>query len=137
MATWKISNQHKKNCEEREMWSKDGVTIVRISAFRWGIFNVETNDDNPPEGIDPENPDGIDMYSYSGENAEDGAELEMMDDGWYGDWEFPDDLSEEERQHIIEGWDEDSYDFLEGEGWYNDETEAWLFGPLEIERVDK
>lgn len=136
MAIWKISNQQKKNCEERQFWTKDGETAIRVEGFRWGTFTVETTDDNPPEGITAENPDGIDMYSYSGENAPDGAELDMMDDGCYGDWEFPDSMDEEEQERIQEGWDEDYYDFMEGDGWVNDETEAWLFGPLSIERVD-
>ena len=76
------------------------------------------------------------MYSYFGDNAEDGAELDMMDDGCYGDWEFPEGMDEEEQERIIEGWDEDSYEFMEGDGWVNDETEAWLFGPLNIEKVN-
>ena len=76
MAIWKVSNRFKKNCEERQYWTKDGVTVVRIEGFRWGTFTVETDDDLPPEGITEENPDGIDMYSYFGENAENGAELE-------------------------------------------------------------
>lgn len=136
MAIWKISNQHKKLCEERQFWSKDGETIVRIEGFRWGAFTVETTDDNPPEGISAENPDGIDMFSYSGENAPEGAELDMMDDGCYGDWEFPDSMEEEEQERIQEGWEEDYYDFMEGEGWIHDAREAWLFGPLAIERVN-
>lgn len=136
MATWTISTREKKSCEEREYWAKDGKTIVRITGFRWGTFTVTTSDDNPPEGITEENEDGIEMYSYFGDNAEDGAELDMLDDGWYADWEFPDDMDEVERQRIMDGWDEDSYDFLESDGWYSDETECWLSGPLDIERVN-
>jgi hypothetical protein len=135
MAIWKISTREKKSCEEREFWTKDGKTLVRINGFRWGTFTVETSDDAPPEGITEENPDGVDMYGYFGDNAEDGAELDSMDDGWYGDWEFPEDMTEEEQQHILDGYDEDGYDFMETDGWYNDETEAWLFGPLDIEKV--
>ncbi len=137
MAVWKISTLEKKSCEEREIWIKDGEQIVRVNGFRWGTFTVETTDDNPPEGITADNPDGIDMYSYSGENAPDGAELDSMDDGWLGDWEFPDDMDEDEQQRIMDGYDEDAYEFMENEGWYNDETEAWLFGPLEIVRIDE
>lgn len=136
MATWKISTRNKKMCEERQFWTKDGQTIIRTEGYRWGTFTVETSDDNPPEGITESNTDGIDMYSYFGENAENGAELDSMDDGCYGDWEFPDDMPEEEQDKIIEGWDEDAYEFLESEGWYNAETEAWLFGELDIERID-
>ena len=136
MATWKISTTEKKSCEEREIWTKDDLTIVRINGYRWGAFIVETSDDNPPEDIDPENPEGINMYDYFSDNAENGAELDSMDDGWLGDWEFPDDMDEDEQQRIMDGWDEESYEFMENEGWYNSETEAWLFGPLSIEKVD-
>lgn len=136
MAIWKIATTEKKSCEEREIWTKDDLTIVRINGYRWGTFTVETSDDNPPEDIDPENPEGINMYDYFSDNAENGAELDSMDDGWLGDWEFPDDMDEDERQRIIDGWDEESYEFMENDGWYNSETEAWLFGPLSIEKVD-
>lgn len=137
MALWRISTVEKKSCEVREIWIKDNQTIVRIDGFRWGAFTVETTDNCAPEGITADNPDGIDMYSYSGENAPDGAELDSMDDGWLGDWEFPDDMDEDEQQRIIDGYDENSYEFMENDGWFNDETEAWLSGPLEIVRIDQ
>lgn len=137
MAVWKVSTREKKSCEEREIWVKDGQTITRINGFRWGTFTVVTEDDNPPEGITEDNPDGVDMYSYSGENAPDGAELDSMDDGWYGDYEF-EGFDEDEEETIREELEEadDYYEYLEENGWYNDETEAWLFGELDIERVE-
>lgn len=137
MALWRISTVEKKSCEEREIWIKENQTIVRINGFRWGSFTVETTDNCAPEGITADNPDGIDMYSYFSDNAENGAELDSMDDGWLGDWEFPNDMDEDEQQRIIDGYDENSYEFMENDGWFNDETEAWLFGPLEIVRVDQ
>ena len=133
MAYWTVSTVEKKSCEEHEFWVKDSETIVRISGFRWGTFRVETSDDNPPEGIDAENPDGIDMYSHSGDNIVD-IELVSMDDGWFVDVEYPDNMSDEERSRMDELWEEDYYDGWEGDGWTQDETEAWLFGPLEIVR---
>ncbi len=136
MAIWTVSTINKKSCEEREIWSKEGQTIVRINGYRWGSFTIETNNDEPPEDIDPENPDGINMYDYFSDNAENGAELDMMSDGWLCDWEFPDDMPEEERQRFIDRGEEDSYEFMENDGWYNDETEAWLYGPLEIKKND-
>lgn len=132
MAWWKVTTTEKKSCEEREIWTKDGKTITRINGFRWGTFNVETSDDEPPEGITAENSDGIDMYSHSGDNI-DSIELDSMDDGWYGDYEY-DGFDEDEEEAMIEALDEadDYYEYLESNGWYNSETEAWLFGPLEI-----
>ena len=138
MALWSVSTLEKKNCEEREHWhhEENGWDVVRINGFRWGKFTVETTDDEPPEDIDPDNPDGINMYDYFSDNAEDGAELDSMDDGWFCDWEFPDDMPEEERDKVTEGWDEDSYEYIETNGWTNGDNEAWLYGPLEIKRID-
>jgi hypothetical protein len=132
MATWTVSTKEKKSCEEREIWTKDDMTITRITGFRWGTFSVETTDDNPPL-IDADNPEGINMYDYSADNV-DSTELVSMDDGWYGDVEYPDDLDEEEQERMNKLWDEDSYEGWEVEGWYQSETEAWFFGPLDIVR---
>lgn len=135
MAIWTVSTSEKKSVEEREIWIKDDVTITRINGYRWGKFTVETSDDEAPDGINPENPDGINMYDYFGDNADNGAELDYLDDGWFGDWEFPDDMPEEERERIMEGWEEESYEFMENDGWSNDETECWFYGPLDIDRI--
>jgi hypothetical protein len=131
MTIWKVANSHKKMCEEREIWTKDDKTIIRINGFRWGTFTVETNNGEPPEDIDPENPDGINMYDYFSDNADNGAELDSMDDGCYLDYEF-NGIDEEEQEELQAAMEDDHYEYLEGNGWYNSETEAWLYGPLEI-----
>ena len=130
MAWWKVSTTEKKSCEEREIWTKDGKTITRINGFRWGTFSVETSDDEEPEGITAENEDVIDMYKHIGDNIA-SIELDSMHDRWYGDYEF-DGFTDEEEQEILEAMEDDYYDYLESNGWYNDETQAWLSGPLEI-----
>ena len=136
MATWTVSTTEKKSCEEREIWTKDGKTIVRTNGFRWGTFIVETTDDNPPEGITGGNEEGIDMYSHSGDNI-DSINLDSMDDGWSGDYEFCG-MDEESKQAISDAIDEadDYYEYLDENGWLLDETEAWLFGPLEITKEE-
>jgi hypothetical protein len=132
MAWWKVSTTEKKSCEEREIWTKDGKTIVRINGFRWGTFNVETSDDLVPEGLDAANPDGVDMYSYWGDNVTE-CDLDTMDDGWYGDYKF-EGIGDDEQEELKEAMEDDYYDYLEANGWSNNETEAWLFGPLEINK---
>ena len=136
MAWWKVSTIEKKSCEEREIWTKDGKTVTRINGFRWGTFSVETTDDNPPDGITTDNDDGINMYDHSGDNIEQ-IELDSMDDGWYGDYEY-DGFEDDELQAFTKELEEadDYYEFLEENDWYNDETEAWLSGPLEITKQD-
>ena len=134
MTTWTVSTTEKKSCKEREIWTQDGKTIVRINGFRWGTFTVETTDDNPPDGITEDNEDGIDMYSHCGDNI-DSINLDSMADGWLGDYEF-DGFDQQQEQAIREAIDEadDYYEYLEETGWMLDETEAWLLGPLEIVR---
>lgn len=134
MTTWVVSTTDKKSVEEVEIWVKDGQTIKRTTGFRWGSFVVETNNDEPPEDLDPENPDGVDMYGYFSDNAEDGAELISLDDGWFSEVEYPDDMPEEERERLDELWEEESYSSWEDEGWYNSDTECWFYGQLEIKK---
>ena len=130
MAWWRIATVQKKSAVEREFWvhSDKGWTVVRENVYRWGTILVETEDHNPPD-IDLENAHGIDMYS-----TDYNYELDSLDDGCWADWEFPDDMPDEEREKVIEGFDEDSYDYMESNGWYNDETEVWFHGPLEMQR---
>jgi hypothetical protein len=137
MANWTVSAREKKSCEEREIWTRDGKIIVRINGFRWGTFTVETTDDNLPEGINEANEEGIDMYSHCGDNI-DSINLDSMDDGWSGDYEFFG-MDEESKEAILDAINEadDYYEYLEENGWILDETEAWLFGPLEITREDR
>lgn len=137
MATWTVSTKDKKSVEEHELWQKDDMVIRRISGFRWGTWTVETSDDNPPVLNQDAGPggDAINMYDYFEENVEN-IELEMLDDGWYGDIIWPDDMPDEERERLEELWEEESYDGWEGDGWINYETECWASGPLEIERAE-
>ena len=138
MAQWKVSTRDKKSVEEHEMWEKDGQVIVRVSGFRWGTWTVTTDDDNPPEfdrepcpgGSD--DPDSVNMYDCGYD-----SELDMLDDGWYGDVRYPDDMDEEETERLDELWDEDAYEAWEAEGWVQTETECWAWGEFDIERIDE
>jgi hypothetical protein len=126
MATWVLTTLEKKNVEEIEFWSKDGQTIKRITGFRWGTVYCES--DEKPE-IDLDNPDGLEVFATDYD-----FELDNLDDGWYADVEYPDDMSEEEQERMNELWDEDSYDGWESDGWSNDDTETWFHGPLSLEQ---
>ena len=128
MATWELSTDYKKNAIERQFWYKDGVTIIREDGYRWGKFTTES--DEKPD-IDLHNDDGYEI-------GEDEYEWEMwsMDDGCWSDWEFPDDMSDEEREQIENAWDENYYEGLEELGWSNDDTEYYLNGPLRLINKD-
>ena len=131
MTWWKVSTQEKKNVFEHELWEKDDFVIRRISGFRWGTVLIETDDGNPPELDQTDGPgaDAVDMY-----NTDYNWELDMLSDGWYEDFIWPDDMPEEERERLLELWEEDSYSGWEEEGWVQYETECWFHGPLDIEQ---
>lgn len=139
MANWKVSTYYKKSCEEHEIYIKDGKTVKRKTGFRWASFYVETTDDNPPEfefdcvpGGDGRK-DSINMYSPIGDNIE-SSELENMNDGCWEDWEWPEDMDDEEIEALEERIAEEGvYEVLEDqEGWMLDESEAWCWGPIAI-----
>ena len=137
MAQWKVSTREKKSVEEHEMWEKDGQTIVRVSGFRWGTWTVTTDNDEPPDFERTVTPggtddlDSVDMYN----NGYD-TELEMLDDGWYGDVIWPEDMDQEERERLEELWEEDAYEAWEDAGWMQTDTECWAWGEFDIERLE-
>jgi len=123
MATWKLSTQHKKNAVEKQIWTKDGKTVIREEGYRWGTFYCES--DEQPD-IDLKNPDGYELFGYD-------WELESLDDGCWIDWDWPADMSEEEQNQIMDAWSDDYYEGMEALGWSNDDTEYHFYGPLQLE----
>ena len=128
MAIWKITNYHKKNAVERQFWVKDGITVTKDEGFRWGNWTCES--DERPE-IDLENPDGFEVLSGDVD-----WEMQDMSDGCWVEWTFPDDMPEQERERVQALWDNDWYEGMEDDGWVNDETEHWIYGPIELTNMD-
>jgi hypothetical protein len=95
--------------------------VTQIDGWRWGSWSGEF--DTLPD-IDLENKYGLDIA------AEDGWDMNDLDDGCWSDWEFPDDMSEEEQEEFREAYDENYQEGLEELGWTNDDYECWLSGPL-------
>ena len=141
MAIWTVKTYYKKNVQEVEHWvqSKGEGRITVTNGFRWGEWTVETTDENPPEFEFTEVPDGngakdsINMLDCSVNNIEN-VELINMDDGgcWY-DVDITG-VDEEAEQELEEFIDENSIYDLEDrdDPWYQDETEWWIWGPIEI-----
>ena len=59
----------------------------------------------------------------------------MIDGSWV-EWTFPDSIDEEEQERIQALWDEDWYEGMEGDGWSNDDTEHWIYGPIQLTNGD-
>lgn len=124
MAIWKITNSHKKNAVERQFWVKDGVSVIKEEGYRWGVWTCES--DQQPD-IDLDNPDGYELMSTDHD-----WEMQEMIDGCWVEWVFPDEIDEQEQERIQELWNQDSFEGLEQDGWYNDETEHWIYGPIKL-----
>ena len=127
MAVWELSTEYKKNAIEVQLWYKDGVAIKRVEGYRWGTFYCES-DEQPDIDLRNEG-DGYELADYD-------WELDSLDDGCWADWEFPDSMSEEDREKIQEAWDEHWYEGMEALGWSNDDTEYWFQGPLKLVNKD-
>ena len=141
MTQWKVSPVDKKSIEEHEIWEKDGVAIRRITGFRSGSWIVTTSDDQEPEfelqavPFGSPDKDSVDFNNACDNNIED-VELEEVNDGWYDDIIWPDDMDDDERDRLADLWEEDSYSAWEEDGWINTDTSMWVWGELEIERLD-
>ena len=132
MTWWKVETTEKKSVEEHLLWYKDDMAIRIIEGFRWGSVYLESDDDADElileESDSPYGP-GVNVYDYE-------CELDVLDDGWYGDIIFPDDMPQEEQDRLHQIWAEDSFEGLENEGWVSNDSELWFFGPLKITKEE-
>ena len=140
---WTIKTYYKKSCEQIEYFrnrSNDGVVTVR-DGYRYAEYRVETDDGEFPDIDFTEVPggngqmDSIDLNSCFGSNVESTELVEMYDGGCWGDIaiEGIDDEDEVARLEKLIN-EEGSYalEDYEDSDWYLDETEVWVWGPLEI-----
>ena len=148
MAIWTIKTHYKKSCEQRELFlnsnlDKDGKIFV-VDGFRFCEYTIETTDDNFPDIQFTEVPggggkkDSLDLNNLNGSNIENAELVEMFDGGCWGDVIFEGFEDEEEEDRLRELIDEEGSYALEesDEGWFLDETEVWVWGPLEISNED-
>lgn len=129
MAVWKITNRHKKNAVERQIWVKDGKVIIREEGFRWGIWSCDSEEQ---PNIDLDNPDGYELMATDYD-----WEMEEMIDGcWAETTVGNEDTTDEDLEEFETAWEEDSYEAVEELGWINDDTEHWIYGPLQLTNED-
>ena len=142
MAEFTIKTYYKKSCEQIEYFYHRSIPDAKIivrDGFRRAEFRITTTDDNFPDIQFDEVPggdgkkDSLDLFSLIGDNIEDTEMIEMFDGGCWGDVEIEGIQDEEELEELQEFIDENGAWALEDEGeWYLDETQCWVWGPLEI-----
>jgi len=144
MAWFTVKTYYKKSCEQHEYFVQregDGKIKV-IDGFRRCEYNVETTDGEFPKFEFVEVPggdgkkDSLDMNSLYGDNIESSELVEMFDGGCWGDIEF-EGLTLEQEEELQEFIDENGTYALEDDGdWYLEDTEVWVWGPLEVTDED-
>ena len=142
MAQCTVSTHYKKSCQEVENWvqSNGDGRITVVNGFRYGEWIVYTTDNNMPEFEFVEVPggdgkkDSINLLDCEVNNIESVELVEMYDGGcWYNvEVQGLDKEAEEEIRDFID--ENSTYDLenREGDPWYNDDTEWWIWGPIAI-----
>ena len=125
MARWKIEPTWKKSLIERMYFTKGKKQIVVETGWRWGEFECETEDDNPPL-IE----EGDDLWC-----TDYGVELIETTDGCWEEHEFYG-FTEKQEEKMREWLEENSVFDLEEKGWINSDTEMIINCEPEITRID-
>jgi len=147
--TYVIEPTQKKSVIETAYWSNSetGERLEIETGWRWGTFiinGLEEDEIAPDDETVVKNEHGFEVYAYA--NAE-------LDNTFDGCWEYItlfdkqgnkcDDSDDEEnplsaRLKEIEEGNEygDSYTWMEENGWYDDDSETWIYGPLDVKVED-
>lgn len=119
---WTVRNVDKKLCTLRQEWSKGRITFVHVEGFRWGEWECDAHE---RPAIDLANPNGFDPYDQDEE-----WELVVMEDGCWDDWQFPETMTETERERVLDVWRSNPSQGLGDDGWENTDSQYLLEGPL-------
>jgi len=138
---WTVKTYYKKSCEQHEYFvQNDGPgRIIVKDGFRFATYSVETNDGEFPQIEFTNCPggsadlDSVNLNDCFGSNIESTELVEMFDGGCWGDTEITGIDDEAEVERLEEFLSENGSYALEDDGeWYLDETEVWVWGPLEV-----
>jgi hypothetical protein len=144
MAQFTVKTYYKKSCEQHEHFLNrkiKGAKILVKDGFRFAEFTVETNDDEFPQFDFTSCPggssdlDSVNLFDCFGDNVDSTELVEMFDGGCWGDIEIEGIEDEDEEERLRELIEEEGAYALEEDGdgdWYLDETECWVWGPLEV-----
>ena len=134
MANWRVFTG-RKDLVEKQVWIKGDSTITYSVGWRQGLWDVVTTDDNEPDFEADENGQ-IEFGWAKGSNIE-SCEFVESSDGCWDEWEFTDDIDEEEQERIQEGWEENAYEFMDEDGWIQDDTYWYAHkDSLDIEKAE-
>jgi len=139
-----IEPTQKKSVVETTYWSNSETneTLQIETGWRWGTFIITEleEDETPPDNESVVNNEhGFCVYEYANaelDNTNDGCweylTLTDADGNTCGDSEDEDNPLAARLKEIEEGWWEDSYTYMEENGWIDEDSETWIYGPLKV-----
>lgn len=119
---YRIEPVEKNSIVTTTTYKNGDMYVSREETYRWGYAIVETSED-----IDA-NSDEIFVTAY------DLIENDY-EDGVYVSWDYPDDLSDEDKEAIKNAYDEDGDDGLETLGWHYSDSEDKIVAPYKVSKV--
>jgi hypothetical protein len=123
--TWRVSTREKKSVTQIETYTHFGLTATREVGWRWGRWKYDTK---PDLSIYKED-DQHDVYDFGEVTDSD------LDDGCWAEWNWPEEVSAEERERLEEIYDEEGDEGLEDADWSFEDTETFVTGPLDVEFI--
>jgi len=143
MSWYSVKTYYKKSCEQHEYFvQRNGTGRIKVvDGFRFCTYNVETEDGqfpqfeftHPPGVCTSGKADSLDLNTICGSNIEQTDLVEMFDGGCWGEVQITGIDDEEEVERLEEFISEEGAYALEDEDeWYLEDTEVWVWGPLEV-----
>lgn len=132
MPTWELTPKSRKNCVEVTTYTKNGETIIHSMVWRWGVFLTKSKT-KPLIDLKNENENGIDI-----KNTKIEWETATLEDGSFETITYPDTMKQKEQKRLEKLFRETGVaEVLEDkEGWSSDEYSIFLYGELELKKMD-
>jgi hypothetical protein len=136
MTQWTVRNHHRFTAQETEFWSKGKNQVLATVTWRSTTFTVETNDGKVPEFVFGKVPggndaiDSIDLNNQAGNNNIESCDLYESMDGDNGIEAVK--MSARAFEKLEESFYEDGIEAIENAGFSHNDTEFWMWGPIEI-----
>jgi len=134
--TYAVSPAYKKCFVESETFTHcddQKQQIIISTLWRNGTVNVTPQDKDEVDALEAamyaEDDDEFEPYDFEEH------EFQSTWDGISVDIDFVGEFSDNEKEALQEGYDEDSFFFLEEEGYDSEESNVVMHGELEIEEV--
>lgn len=138
MKQVKVTNEIKKSVVETETWhhKENNQYVTFETVWRFATYTLNLEDDVELEAIYATNESGFCVHDFDVEDmdATDGISFDIT-----SAWSPGEQLTEDQQTSIMDGvlelWEEDGWGGLETAGWDHIDTEAWMYGPLEVQEV--